>query len=108
MILYCIEYSKFTSNNSNIKIKREVNRESNLYFSCLHCGFKKFETIDREELLDLRKTSAIYKTMISSCLKCRKNTESKNPRKANTNKRKLILLSNFAVCYSKKSKFIET
>ena len=36
--------------------------------------------------------------MLSYCLKCRKNTESKNPKMAKTNNEKLTLLSNCAVC----------
>ena len=42
-----------------------------------------------------------YKTMLSYCLKCRKNTESKNPKVARTKKARAILLSKFAVCNSK-------
>ena len=42
--------------------------------------------------------------MLSYCLKCRKNTESKNPR---TKDRGIILLSKCAVCENKKSKFIK-
>ena len=45
--------------------------------------------------------------MLSFFLWCRKNTESKNPRIAKTNKVKLILLSNCALCDSKKSKFFK-
>ena len=40
--------------------------------------------------------------MLSYCLKCRKNTESKNPRVAKTSKRKPMLLSKCAVCGIKK------
>ena len=45
--------------------------------------------------------------MLLYCLKCRKNTESKNPKVARTKKRRVMLLSKFAVCDSKKSKFIK-
>ena len=41
------------------------------------------------------------------CLKCRKNTESKNPKLARTKKGRLMLLSKCAVCDSKKIKFIK-
>ena len=44
--------------------------------------------------------------MLSYCLKCRKNTENKNLRVANTKRRKPMLLSQCAVCESKKSRFI--
>ena len=46
--------------------------------------------------------------MLSYCLKCRKNTESKNPivtRKKNPGR--IVLLSKCAVCDSKKLKFIK-
>ena len=45
--------------------------------------------------------------MLSYCLKCRKNTESKIPKVAKTKNGRIMLLSKFAVCDSKKSKFIK-
>ena len=45
--------------------------------------------------------------MSSYCLKCRKNTESKNPKVAKTKNGRIMLLSKCAVCDSKKSKFIK-
>ena len=45
--------------------------------------------------------------MLSYCLKCRKNTKSKNPEVASTKKGRIMLLSKCAVCNSKKSKFIK-
>ena len=45
--------------------------------------------------------------MLSYCLKCRINTESKNPKFAKTKNRRIMLLSKCAVCNSKKSKFIK-
>ena len=45
--------------------------------------------------------------MLSYCLKCRKNTGSKNPRVAQTKRGKLMLLSKFAVCCSKKSQIYQ-
>ena len=41
------------------------------------------------------------------CLKCRKNTESINPRVSKTNNGKTMILSKCAICSSKKSKFIK-
>ena len=41
------------------------------------------------------------------CLKCRKDTESKNLQVAKTNKGKLNLLSECAVCKSKKLRFVK-
>ena len=45
--------------------------------------------------------------MLSYCLKCRKNTESKNPKVARTKNGRIMLLSKRAVCDSRKSKFIK-
>ena len=45
--------------------------------------------------------------MLSYCLKCRKNTESINPKVSKTKNGKTIILSKCAVCDSKKSKFIK-
>ena len=39
--------------------------------------------------------------MLLYCLKCRKNTESKNPKVAKTRNGKIMLLSKCAVCDSK-------
>ena len=44
--------------------------------------------------------------MLSYCLNCRKNTESNNPKVEKTKSGRIVLLSNGAVCDSKKSKFI--
>ena len=48
-----------------------------------------------------------YKTMLSYCLKCRKNTENINPKTSRTSNGKTMILSNCAICGSKKSKFIK-
>ena len=45
--------------------------------------------------------------MLYYCLKCRKNTESKNPKVAKTKNGRIMLLSKCTVCDSKKSKFIK-
>ena len=44
--------------------------------------------------------------MLSNCLNCRKNTESKNPEVASSKNRRIMFLSKFPVCDGKKSKFI--
>ena len=44
--------------------------------------------------------------MLLYCFKCRKNTESKNPKVAKTKNGRIVPLSQYAVCDSKKSKFI--
>ena len=45
--------------------------------------------------------------MLSSCLKCRKNTKSKNPEVVRTKNGRTMLLSKCAMCNSRKSKFLE-
>ena len=45
--------------------------------------------------------------MKSYGLKCRKDTENINPRVSNTSNGKTMLLSKFAICGSKKSRFIK-
>ena len=41
------------------------------------------------------------------CLKCRKNTESENPKVVRTKNGGIILFSKCAICHGKKSKFIK-
>ena len=45
--------------------------------------------------------------MSSYCLKCKRNTESINPKVLKTTNGKAIILSKCAICGSKKSKFIK-
>ena len=45
--------------------------------------------------------------MLSYFLKCRKNTESKNPKVVTTKNRRIMLLSRCTVCNSKKSIFLK-
>ena len=45
--------------------------------------------------------------MLSYCLKCKKNTESIDPKVSPTNNGKTMILSRCAICGSKKSKFIK-
>ena len=45
--------------------------------------------------------------MLSYCLKCRKNTEGKNPKVVRTKNGKIMLLPKCVVCDTKKSKFIK-
>ena len=45
--------------------------------------------------------------MLSYCLKCRKNTESKNPKFVRTKNGRIMLLWKCDVCDSKKSKFMK-
>ena len=45
--------------------------------------------------------------MLSYCLKCKKYTESINPKVLKTTNGKMMILSKCAICGSKKSKFIK-
>ena len=45
--------------------------------------------------------------MLSYCLNCRKNTESKNRKVVRTKNRRIMLLSNCALCDSRNLKFIK-
>ena len=45
--------------------------------------------------------------MLYYCLKCKKNTESVNPRVSLTSNGRTMILSRCAICGSKKSKFIK-
>ena len=45
--------------------------------------------------------------MLPYCLKCKKNTESINPRVLKTSNGKTMILSKCAICGSKKSKFVK-
>ena len=45
--------------------------------------------------------------MLSYCLKCKKNTESINPKVLKTTNGKTMILSKCAICGIKKSKFIK-
>ena len=45
--------------------------------------------------------------MLSYCFKCRKNTESRNPKSCKGKKERAMLLPKCAVCGNKKSKFIK-
>ena len=45
--------------------------------------------------------------MLSYCLKCRKNTESKNPKVVRTKNERIMLFSKCSVSDSKKSKLIK-
>ena len=45
--------------------------------------------------------------MLSYCLRCRKNTESKNPKVVKTKNGSIMFSSNCVVCGSKKLRFIK-
>ena len=45
--------------------------------------------------------------MLSYCLKCRKNTENRNPKSVRTKNGRIMLLSKCSARNSKKSKFLK-
>ena len=45
--------------------------------------------------------------MLSYCLKCRKNTESKNPKLVGTKNGRIMILSKCSVCNCKNLKFLK-
>ena len=49
----------------------------------------------------------MLKLTLSYCLKCRRNTKSKNPEIARQKSGRIILLSKFVVYNSKKSKYLK-
>ena len=55
----------------------------------------------KDEIKNSNNKFSIYKTMLRYCLKCRKNTESKNPEVSRTKNGRRMLLSKFVVCKSK-------
>ena len=61
----------------------------------------------KESLIKLLDKMHKYKTMLSYCLKSRKNTENINPKVSGTSNGKGMMLSICAICGSKKSKFIK-
>ena len=66
----------------------------------------------KEEIKNLKTSSSLskifvnIKTLFSYCLKCRKNTESKNPKVVRTKSGGIILLSKYSVCNNKELVFI--
>ena len=59
--------------------------------------------LKRNEIIN----NSLKSQMTSYCLKCKKNTENINPKVLKTNNGKTMLLSKFALCGSKKSRFIK-
>ena len=78
-------------------------------FVLINNVLKEFDDIRQEikNSIVKQKFETIHKTMLSCYLKCRKNSESKNPKivKAKTGRR--MLLSKSVVCDSKILKFIK-
>ena len=61
----------------------------------------------KEEIKNSNNKENMYKTMLSYCLKCRKNTENKNKKVVRARNGRIMLLSKCAVCDTKNSKFIK-
>ena len=96
----CLANDLYTAN--------QAKNEHNKFVSVNHV-LREYDDI-KEAIKNLRTSvvhqrfSSIYKTMLSSYLKCRKNKESKNPNVTKKNKGKLMLLAKCAVCDTKKSR----
>ena len=63
------------------------------------------EFYDTKEEIKNSNDKLYIKQILSYCLKCRKNTESKNPKAVKTKNWRIMLLSKCTVCNSKKSEF---
>ena len=74
--------------NSNIKLKRKIDGNIIFYSQCNVFSFKKFATIDEEEICNILK---------KVFWKAEKNTESKNSKVVKTNNEKMMLLLNCVV-----------
>ena len=61
----------------------------------------------KSKILINKTLNHIQNNAILFSLKCRKNTENKNPEVVRTKNERIMLLSNWVVCNSKKSKFIK-
>ena len=93
---------------NNIKIKGKINGKINLYSRCIGYSFKNCATTDEEEIIDLLKDFwPNYETMFTLFLKVLKITKSKNPKVVKKRNGRIMLLSNYGVCNSKKTRFIK-
>ena len=61
----CFKCLKFTKSN-DIKIKREMDVNINLYSHCIDCGFEHFEAIHKEDLSGLLKILNYMKNNVVS------------------------------------------
>ena len=105
MSIHCIKSLTFRKNN-DIKIKWEINGKINLYSRCPGCGFKKFETINKEKKVIYWKFTYSWTNFII-LFEVQKKLDSKNPRVTKTKKGKLKLLQKGRVCDSKKIKIYQ-
>ena len=60
------------------------------------------------EFNDMKKLKLYIKAMFSHCLKCRINTESKNPNVVRTKNGEILLLSKYAVCDNKSRNLLKS
>ena len=61
----------------------------------------------KSKILKTNKGLTICNTMLSYCLKCRKNTESKNPNVSKTKNGRIMILSKCSACNNKKWNFLK-
>ena len=78
-------------------------------FALINNVLKEYDKM-KEEIKNLKthqRFQSIYKTLLLHCLKCRKYTNSKNPKVARTKNGRIMLLSKCQVYDSKKLTFIK-
>ena len=63
-----------------MKIKCAIDRKTNRFSRCYNCGFKKFETIDKEELIDLLKVVGDRHHGVDACVMVSFNYSDKKAR----------------------------
>ena len=80
-----------------------INEEKNYRELKESIRMMKVQEEEKQILINLFK----YKTMLSYCLKCKKNTESINPKVSATINGRTMILLKCAICGSNKSKFIK-
>ena len=95
---------------SKLNIIENLISQALIDFEITHEEFSKiiYEKNNYEQIIDnIRSVKSVLDTMLSYCLKCKKNTESINPKVSKTANGRMMILSTCAICGSKKSKFIK-
>ena len=101
---FCIGFINFMFNGksltdyTNLFSPNDFNKNDDIIL-------KYFGLYDVKRIIKIN-VSIIKDTMLSYCLKCRRNTENINPKVSKTTNGKAMILSTCAICGSKKSKFI--
>ena len=99
-----ISHEDFRTIINEEKIYREL-RESIEWWKLEEVILKEIvwlKKVKEKTLIKLLDKMHKYKTMLSYCFKCRENTENINPKISGTSNGKTMILSNCAICRSKK------